>query len=69
MLAQIHNLRRNIVPALLCALAITMASCATQKETPRLVNDPDDHHDSSIPWNKQEPWETGGQFAGMTDRR
>jgi hypothetical protein len=69
MLAQIHNLRRNIVPALLCALAITMASCATQKETARLVNDPDDHHDSSIPWNKQEPWETGGQFAGMTDRR
>jgi hypothetical protein len=69
MLAQIHNLRRNIVPALLCALAITMASCATQKETARLVNDPDDRHDSSIPWNKQEPWETGGQFAGMTDRR
>jgi hypothetical protein len=69
MLAQIHNLRRNIVPALLYALAITMASCATQKETARLVNDPDDRHDSSIPWNKQEPWETGGQFAGMTDRR
>ena len=69
MLAQVHNLRRNIVAALLCALAITMTSCATQKQTAGIVNDPDDHHDSMIPWNKQEPWETGGQFANMTDRR
>jgi hypothetical protein len=45
------------------------ASCASQKESVRLVNDPDDHHESMIPWNKQESWETGGQFAGMTDRR
>ena len=28
-----------------------------------------DRHDSVIPWNKQESWETQGQFAGMTDRR
>jgi len=46
-----------------------MTSCATQKQTAGIVNDPDDHHDSMIPWNKQEPWETGGQFANMTDRR
>jgi hypothetical protein len=45
-----------------------MTSCATQKET-ALVNDPDNRHDSQIPWNKQEKWETTGQFAGMTDRR
>jgi len=45
-----------------------MTSCATQKET-ALVNDPNDRHDSMIPWNKQESWETQGQFAGMTDRR
>jgi hypothetical protein len=45
-----------------------MSSCATQKET-ALVRDPDDRHDSQIPWNKQEQWETGGQFANMTDRR
>jgi hypothetical protein len=68
MLAQIRKLRRIIVPALLCALAITMVSCATKQDA-RLVGDPDDRHDSAIPWNKQEPWETGGQFAGMTDRR
>ena len=66
--AQVRNLRRIIVPPLLCALALTIVSCATQQDA-RLVSDPDDHHDSSIPWNKQEPWETGGQFANMTDRR
>jgi hypothetical protein len=68
MLAQVRNLRTIVVPVLLCALVIAMTSCATQKET-ALVNDPDNHHDSAIPWNKQEPWETGGQFANMTDRR
>jgi hypothetical protein len=45
-----------------------MTSCATQKQT-ALIQDPDAHHESSIPWNKQESWETGSQFAGMTDRR
>jgi hypothetical protein len=34
-----------------------------------LVSDPDDHGGSAIPWNKQEPWEKGGQFQAMTDRR
>jgi hypothetical protein len=68
MLAQVHNLRRIVIPVLLCALVVTMTSCATQKET-ALVQDPDDHHDSTMPWNKQEKWETGGQFQAMTDRR
>jgi Spy/CpxP family protein refolding chaperone len=68
MVAQIRKLRRIIVPALLCALAMTMVSCAAQQDA-RIVSDPDDHHDSAIPWNKQEQWETGGQFANMTDRR
>jgi hypothetical protein len=68
MLAQIRNLRTIVVAFLLCAFVVGMSSCATQKET-ALVNDPNDHHDSQIPWNKQESWETSGQFAGMTDRR
>ncbi len=68
MLAQVRNLRTIIVPVLLCVLVVAMTSCATQKET-ALVNDPDNRHDSQIPWNKQEPWETQGQFANMTDRR
>ena len=68
MVAQIRKLRRIIVPVLLCALAVSMVSCAAQQDA-RLVSDPDDRGSSAIPWNKQEPWETGGQFANMTDRR
>jgi hypothetical protein len=70
MLAQVPKLRKNITSALLCALAITIASCASTQETPRLVDDPDDRGDSAIPWNKQEKWETtGGQLTEFTDRR
>jgi hypothetical protein len=47
---------------------VALTSCASQKET-ALVSDPDDRGGSSIPWNKQEPWEKGGQFQAMTDRR
>jgi hypothetical protein len=68
MLAQVLKLRTIVVPVLLCAFVVALTSCATQKNT-ALVQDPDDHHDSVIPWNKQEPWETGGQFQAMTDRR
>ncbi len=68
MLAQVHKFRAIVVPVLLWAFVVTMTSCATQHDT-ALVKDPDDHHDSTMPWNKQEPWETGGQFQAMTDRR
>ena len=69
MLAQVRNLRTIVVPVLLCAFMVAMTSCATAQKQTALVNDPDDRHDSMIPWNKQEKWETTGQFAGMTDRR
>jgi hypothetical protein len=49
-----------------CSLLV---SCATEKPKPALVDDPDAARESQIPWNKQEKWETQGQFAGMTDRR
>ena len=68
MLAQVLKLRTIVVPVLLCAFVVALTSCAAQKQT-ALVNDPDDHGASMIPWNKQEPWEKGGQFAGGTDRR
>jgi len=68
MLAQVLKLRVIVVPVLVCAFVIALTSCTSQKET-ALVNDPDDRGGSLIPWNKQEPWEKGGQFAGMTDRR
>jgi hypothetical protein len=68
MLGQVLKLRTIVVPVLICGFLIALTSCATQKQT-ALISDPDDRGDSSIPWNKQEPWEKGGQFAGMTDRR
>ena len=69
MLALIPEVRKKIASALLLATATTFASCATQKDAPRLVDDPDDHRESVMPWNKQEKWETGAEVAGMTDRR
>ena len=68
MLGQVLKLRTIVVPVLLCAFVVALTSCATQKET-ALVNDPDDHGGSAIPWNKQESWEKGEQFQAMTDRR
>jgi hypothetical protein len=69
MLAAISNLRGKLSLTLLFALTFIFVSCASERQQVRLVNDPDDHGDSTMPWNKQEKWETGGQFAGMTDRR
>ena len=68
MLAQVLKIRTIVVPVLLCAFVVVLTSCATQKQT-ALVSDPDDSGGSQIPWNKQEPWEKGGQFQNMTDRR
>jgi len=68
MLAQVLKLRTVVVPLLLCAFAVALTSCAAQKQT-ALVNDPDDHGGSQMPWNKPEPWENGQQFQAMTDRR
>ena len=68
MLEQVLKLRTIVVPVLLCAFVVALTSCAAEKQT-ALVSDPDDHGASAIPWNKQEPWEKGGQFQAMTDRR
>ena len=68
MLAQVLKLRTIVVPVLLCAFVVALTSCAAEKQT-ALVSDPDDRGGSAIPWNKQEPWEKGGQFQAMTDRR
>jgi len=68
MLAQVLKLRTIVVPVLLCAFVVALTSCASQKQT-ALVNDPDDHGGSQMPWNKPESWENGQQFQAMTDRR
>ncbi len=69
MRALIPSLKREIATALLLASATMFVSCASQKQQVRLVDDPDAHHESTIPWDKQEKWETENQFSGMTDRR
>jgi hypothetical protein len=69
MLAQILNLRRNVAAALLFVTAVMLVSCASQKEQVALVNDPDAHNESQIPWNRQEKWETGAQLAGLADQK
>ena len=57
MLAQIRKLRRKILATLFCAVAIAFASCASQKDSVRLVDDPDDRGGSALPWSHQEKWE------------
>jgi uncharacterized lipoprotein YajG len=69
MLAQIRKQERKIAAVLLLAAAAMLASCASQKEHVALVSDPDAKPEGTMPWNKQEKWETGGQFANMTDHR
>jgi hypothetical protein len=68
MLALVRKVRKGIASAVLLIAATTLVSCASQKQQ-LVVDDPDSKHESSVPWNKQEKWETQGQFAGMTDRR
>jgi hypothetical protein len=69
MLAQIRKQEKKIAALLLLAAASTLVSCASQKEHVALVNDPDAKPESVMPWNKQEKWETGGQFANFSDHR
>ncbi len=57
MVAQLRKSRRKILAALFCTVAITLASCASQKDSVRLVDDPDDRGGSSLPWSRQEKWE------------
>ena len=70
MRALIPELGEMIVSAVLLATAATLVSCASTKEKPRLVNDPDERRESTIPWDQQEKWETGANLANMqSDRR
>jgi len=69
MLAQIRNHERKTATALLLVAAGLMVSCASQKENVALVKDPDAKQEGVMPWNKQEKWETGGQFSNFSDHR
>lgn len=67
MLARIP--KRTISAALLLLGCAFLVGCATQQHTVALVDDPDAKKESQIPWNKQEKWESQGQWGNMTDRR
>jgi hypothetical protein len=69
MLAQVLSFKRGVGAVLLFSAAAMFVSCASQKERGAVVDDPDAKHESQIPWNKQEKWETGGSLQNMTDRR
>jgi len=60
MLALVCKRPKFLFRLLLLASLTVLGACATQKEPPRLVNDPDSKPESSLPWNKQEKWEIGG---------
>jgi hypothetical protein len=65
MLAQIPKLWRNVGVGLYLGAAVVLISCATQKDPPRLVSDPDDHGDSAIPSNRQEKWEIAPEARNL----
>ena len=74
MLDRIPDWGRKLSAGLILGIGLALSSCATHKEAPRLVDDPDAKQESNIPWNKQEKWEVGaelGPVAGQTgsDRR
>lgn len=57
MLALIFK-KKNFAMLALALFALgSFASCATEKPPPRLVDDPNDRHESVLPWNQQEKWE------------
>jgi outer membrane biogenesis lipoprotein LolB len=59
------SFRRKISVALLFVAAALLAACAHDKDV-SLVNDPNKKYESTIPWNKQEKWETQGD-PGMAN--
>jgi len=65
MVAQIRKYRGRILATLFCAVAITLASCASQKDSVRLVDDPDDRGGSALPWSRQEKWEVAPEANAL----
>jgi outer membrane biogenesis lipoprotein LolB len=62
------KIRRKSANVLMLVVTATLVACAKDKQ-PSLVDDSATKNESSMPWNKQEKWETQGQLGGITDRR
>jgi len=65
MVAQVRKYRGKILATLFCAVAIAFASCASQKDSVRLVDDPDDRGGSALPWGRQEKWEVAPEANAL----
>jgi hypothetical protein len=64
MLALVRDRKKFASIAFFLFALSSLVSCATRKEEVRLVNDPSDRPESTLPWNRQEKWEVG---AGIPD--
>jgi hypothetical protein len=60
MLALVRKRKKTLTRLLLLCCFGSLVACATQKEPPALVSDPEHKPESSLPWNKQEHWELAG---------
>jgi outer membrane biogenesis lipoprotein LolB len=68
MRALILNFRETVTLTLLTSALFLVASCATDKKAPPLVDDPAAKHDSAIPWNEQQKWEQGSAIGALFGR-
>jgi len=70
MLATIRNRisYRIATLALLATLALSLSSCATNKDT-AFIRDPNDKKETSLPWNEQQKWEREGEAAALNQQR
>ena len=55
-------------PALLAALALSVSSCATRKDT-AFIRDPNNKMETALPWNEQQKWEREGEGAMLNQQR
>jgi hypothetical protein len=53
MAARVPDLAKKVCAGLMVGVGIMLCSCATQKQSARLVDDPDAKQDSNIHWKKQ----------------
>ncbi len=59
---------RIVALALLTTLALSLASCATNKDT-AFIRDPNDKKETALPWNEQQKWEREGEASAINQQR
>jgi hypothetical protein len=69
MLATIRNRisYRIATLALPVTLALSLSSCATNKDT-ALISDPNEKKENALPWNQQQQWEREGEGGAINQQ-